>query len=161
MQQSKAFSWKERQRIDGKRHFVGRRHCKTWASRYQHVLFLPKNLKYFYFPTIFHKETERKIFKSNGSFYKICQAPNLYLNWKVAPAGFTSQKFSFVWYVFEEIFGLFWEGRKWPHKEPNLPRKYEKLQNFSGFHAIVFRNFTEIRGLKCWKRSMRQKFNVA
>ena len=50
---------------------------------------------------------ERKIFESNRFFYKICQAPNLFLILRVLPIEFNSHKFSFVRFVYVEIFGLF------------------------------------------------------
>ena len=40
-------------------------------------------------------------------FYKICQAPNLYLTLRVLPIEFNSHKFSFVRFVFVEISGFF------------------------------------------------------
>ena len=58
-----------------------------------------------YFPPIFHMG--KKIFNSNVFFYKICQAPNLYLTSRVLPIEFNSQKISFVRFVFVEFSGLF------------------------------------------------------
>ena len=40
-------------------------------------------------------------------YYKICLAPNLYLTLRVLPIEFNSHKFSFVRYVFVEVFGYF------------------------------------------------------
>ena len=57
------------------------------------------------FPPIFHI-WERKIFKSNGFFYKICQE-FICLTLRVLPIEFNSNEFSFVRYVFVEIFGVF------------------------------------------------------
>ena len=50
---------------------------------------------------------ERKIFKSNGFFYKICHAPSLYSTLRVLPKEFNSHKLSFVRFVFVEISGFF------------------------------------------------------
>ena len=62
---------------------------------------------------------EKKILQSNGFLLnKICQAPNLYSNWRVSPTEFNSHKFGFVRYVFVKTFGNFWQWRKWPHNDP-------------------------------------------
>ena len=53
---------------------------------------------------------ERKIFKSNGFFFFFLQnLPRfyLYLNLRVLPIEFNPHKFSFVRYVFVEIFEVF------------------------------------------------------
>ena len=47
-------------------------------------------------------------------FYKICQAPNLYLTLRVLPIEFNSHKLSFVRFVVVEISGLF----QWPPRTP-------------------------------------------
>ena len=60
----------------------------------------------FYFPPIFHI-WERKIFKSNGFFLQNLPRIYLCLTLRVLPIEFNSHKFSFVRYVFVEIFGVF------------------------------------------------------
>ena len=55
---------------------------------------------------------ERKIFKSNGFFFFFFFLQNLprfylYLNLRVLPIEFNPHKFSFVRYVFVEIFEVF------------------------------------------------------
>ena len=49
-------------------------------------------------------------------FYKICQAPNLYSTSRVLPIEFNYHKFSFVRYVFVEIFGVFLGMTRIPQK---------------------------------------------
>ena len=50
---------------------------------------------------------ERKIFKSNGFFLQNLPRFYLYLNLRVLPIEFNPHKFSFVRYVFVEIFEVF------------------------------------------------------
>ena len=55
---------------------------------------------------------ERKIFKSNGFFFFLQNLPRfyLYLNLRVLPIEFNPHKFSFVRYVFVEIFEVFFKN---------------------------------------------------
>ena len=56
-------------------------------------------------------------------FYKICQAPHLYLTLRVLPIEFNSFKFSFVRYVFVETFGVFLGMTKMtPYRHKTTPK---------------------------------------
>ena len=55
-------------------------------------------------------------------FYKISQAPNLYLTLRLLPIEFNSNKYSFVRFVFVEISGLF----SWPQGPQNDPEITQK-----------------------------------
>ena len=56
-------------------------------------------------------------------FYKICQAPKLYLTLRVLPIKFNSQKISFVQFVFVEISRLSLVDPKDPGMTQKGPQK--------------------------------------
>ena len=78
-----------------------------------------------------------KYLNQTGFFYKICQAPNLYLTLKVLPIEFNSHKFRSVRYVFVEISGLFLVDPK----DPRMTPKIAKISIFLRFN-VVFVNFS-------------------
>ena len=82
---------------------------------------------------------KEKNFESNGLFYEICQATNLYLPLRVSPIEINSHKFCFVPYVFLEISGHFLD----PKMTPKLV-KSAKFSNFSRFNAIVVNVSTDV-----------------
>ena len=68
---------------------------------------------------------ERKIFKSNGFFFFFLQnLPRfyLYLNLRVLPIEFNPHKFSFVRYVFVEIFEVFLKNDENDENDPLMTK---------------------------------------
>ena len=66
---------------------------------------------------------ERKIFKSNGFFF-LQNLPRfyLYLNLRVLPIEFNPHKFSFVRYVFVEIFEVFLKNDENDENDPLMTK---------------------------------------
>ena len=70
---------------------------------------------------------ERKIFKSNGFFFFFFFLQNLprfylYLNLRVLPIEFNPHKFSFVRYVFVEIFEVFLKNDENDENDPLMTK---------------------------------------
>ena len=67
---------------------------------------------------------ERKIFKSNGFFFFLQNLPRfyLYLNLRVLPIEFNPHKFSFVRYVFVEIFEVFLKNDENDENDPLMTK---------------------------------------
>ena len=88
---------------------------------------------------------ERKIFKSNGFFFFFFFIQNLprfylYLNLRVLPIEFNPHKFSFVRYVFVEIFEVFLKNDENDENDPLMtkwPRKWQKFPNFSFLNIFM------------------------
>ena len=65
---------------------------------------------------------ERKIFKSNGFFLQNLPRFYLYLNLRVLPIEFNPHKFSFVRYVFVEIFEVFLKNDENDENDPLMTK---------------------------------------
>ena len=96
-----------------------------------------------------HISYGKRKYLNQSFFYKIRQAPNLYLTLRVFPIEINSHKFSFVRFVGD--YWTFLVDLKDTRVTQKYPPKLENLQKFPIFTVFTqfLSNFDELRGLKC------------